>query len=313
MIGILNSEVKKSKWGISSILGEGEMGSGRDYEEGRWKGWLWAIIGTSFFSMGAVLVRLAAPFSPWAVTSFRLLLGAGFVALFARFAGQSLRPDRSEVARLVPIGAITALHFLSFVASLYFTTIAHSLTLTYTAPIFVTLLSHLLLKEPLETRKYGGILLAIVGISILTGFEPKMSWRMIGGDLLALLSAISFGFYSVWGRREGRRFPLFQYTFWIYLLAGGFTLVPALISLRGPFPGRAWLAIFLLALFPLALGHTLYNAALRLMHPTYVNIIASQEVTGGILLGWLILNEAPSANSLWGCAVTLLGIILTIL
>ena len=287
-------------------------GSSLKKNGGNWKGWLWAIIGTSFFSMGAVLVRLAGPFSPWAVTSFRLLLGAGFVAIFAQFAGQSLRPGNTELVRLVPIGAITALHFLCFVASLYFTTIAHSLTLTYTAPVFVTLLSHLILKEPLRTRKYGGILLAIVGISILTGFEPKMSWRMIGGDLLALISAISFGFYSVWGRGVGKRFPLFQYTFWIYLLAGGFTLVPALLSLKGPFPGQAWLAILLLALFPLALGHTLYNAALRLIHPTYVNIIASQEVTGGILLGWLILREAPSANSLWGCAVTLLGIILTI-
>jgi drug/metabolite transporter (DMT)-like permease len=287
------------------------MGFG-DVCEKRWKGWLWVSIGTSFFSMGAVLVRLAAPFSPWAVTSFRLLLGAGFVALFAAFAGQSLRPDRTELARLVPIGAMTAVHFLSFVASLYLTTIAHSLTLTYTAPVFVSLLSHLLLKEPLQPRKYGGILLAIVGISILTGFEPRGSWRMIAGDVLALVSAISFGFYSVWGRGVGRRFPLFQYTFWIYLLAGVFTLPPALLSLRGPFPGRALLAIFLLALFPLALGHTLYNAALRLIHPTYVNIIASQEVTGGILLGWLILSEVPTANSLWGCGITLLGILLTI-
>ncbi len=279
----------------------------------RWKGWLWAVLGTSFFSSGAVLVRLAAPFSPWAVTSFRLLLGAGFVALFARIAGQGLRVGKPEVTQLLPIGAITALHFLCFVASLSFTTIAHSLTLTYTAPIFVTLLSHLILKERLRPRKYAGIALAIVGILILTGFEPKMSWRMAGGDLLALLSALSFGFYSVWGRGVGGRFPLFQYTFWIYLLAGAFTLPPALLTLRGSFPMQAWLAVFCLGLFPLALGHTLYNAALRLIHPTYVNIIASLEVTGGILLGWMILKEVPSLSSLCGCLTTICGIILTIL
>jgi len=279
----------------------------------KWKGWLWAILGTSFFSSGAVLVRLAAPFSPWAVTSFRLLLGAGFVAIFACFAKQNLRLPERELPQLFPIGAITAVHFLSFVASLYFTTIAHSLTLTYTAPIFVTLLSHVILKERLRRRKYAGIALAILGIFILTGFEPKMGWRMLIGDLLALLSALSFGFYSVWGRGVGSYFPLFQYTFWIYLLAGVITLPPALLSLNGPFPVPAWLAILLLALFPLALGHTLYNAALRLIHPTYVNIIASQEVTGGILLGWLILKEAPGVSSLVGCLLTLSGIILTFL
>jgi drug/metabolite transporter (DMT)-like permease len=111
----------------------------------------------------------------------------------------------------------------------------------------------------------------------------------------------------------GSRFPLFQYTFWIYLLGGLFTLAPALLSLKPPFPTQAWIAILLLALFPLALGHTLYNAALRLIHPTYVNIIASQEVTGGILLGWLVLQEAPGPSSIIGCMMTLSGIILTIL
>jgi drug/metabolite transporter (DMT)-like permease len=235
------------------------------------------------------------------------------VGLFACLARQGLRLAEGELPRLIPVGAITALHFLSFVASLYFTTIAHSLTLTYIAPVFVTLLSHLILKEPLRPRKYWGILLAILGIFVLTGFEPKMSWRMLAGDSLALLSALSFGFYSVWGRGMGSRFPLFQYTFWIYLLGGLFTLAPALLSLKPPFPTQAWIAILLLALFPLALGHTLYNAALRLIHPTYVNIIASQEVTGGILLGWLVLQEAPGPSSIIGCMMTLSGIILTIL
>ncbi|MDH7500025.1 MAG: DMT family transporter [candidate division NC10 bacterium] len=282
-------------------------------ERKRGKGWLWAISGALLFSTGAVLVRLAASVSPWAVTSFRLLFGAAFVALFARLAGQELRVARRGLLPLVPIGAITALHFFCFVASLYLTTIAHSLTLTYTAPIFVALLSHLLLKEPLKPRKYGGIVLAILGISIMVGFEPRMSWRMAAGDLLALLSAVSFGFYSVWGRGIGSRFPLFQYAFWIYLLAGVITLPPAVLSLRGPFSGPAWLAILLLGLLPLASGHTLYNAALRLIPPTYVNLVASQEVTGGILLGWLVLKEAPSLSSLVGCIVALCGIILTIL
>jgi drug/metabolite transporter (DMT)-like permease len=258
-------------------------------------------------------VRLAAPLSPWAITSFRLLLGSAFVALFAGLAGQDLRLREGELARFLYIGAITALHFLSFVASLSFTTIAHSLTLTYTAPVFVTLLSHLLLQETLSPRKYVGILTVILGILVLSGFEPKMSWRMLIGDCLALVSALSFGFYSICGRSTGKGYPLFHYTFWIYLLAGLFTLPPALLTIKDSPPPLSWLAVVLLGFFPLALGHTLYNASLRLLHPTYVNIIASQEVTGGILLGWLVLNELPSCGSIIGCLITILGITLTIL
>jgi drug/metabolite transporter (DMT)-like permease len=66
--------------------------------------------------------------------------------------------------------------------------------------------------------------------------------------------------------------------------------------------------VLVLGVFPLGIGHTLYNAALRRMHPTLVNIIATQEVTGGILLSWWLLREAPSLNALVGAAVMLAGV-----
>jgi drug/metabolite transporter (DMT)-like permease len=62
----------------------------------------------------------------------------------------------------------------------------------------------------------------------------------------------------------------------------------------------------------LALGHTLYNAALRRVHATYVNIIASQEVTGGIILAYIFLGQVPSVNALVGAVVTLVGVALVL-
>jgi drug/metabolite transporter (DMT)-like permease len=79
--------------------------------------------------------------------------------------------------------------------------------------------------------------------------------------------------------------------------AGGYTL-PAILS------------VVALAVIPLGLGHTLYNAALRRMRATSVNLIATQEVTGGVLLGIFLLGEIPSAVTVAGIAVTLAGIIL---
>jgi len=56
------------------------------------------------------------------------------------------------------------------------------------------------------------------------------------------------------------------------------------------------------------LGHTLYNAAIRRVHATYANLIATQEVTGGIILGVLLLGEVPSITTIAGVVVTLVGI-----
>ncbi len=265
-----------------------------------------------FFSTGAVLVRLASSLSPFEVSSYRLLLGAFFVGAFAWLRKVRLAGNIIELRRLLPIGLVAGLHFLFFVASLYWTTIAHSLTFTYTAPIFVTIISRYILKEPLKKAKYLGIGIAILGMAILTGFEPMWSYRMLIGDILALSSAICFGFYSVLGRRERLNLPLLKYAFWVYLFAGLILLPFALATFsQNPAP-KALLAVFLLGLFPLALGHTLYNAALRRLHASYVNIVATQEVTGGILLGWLLLGETPSFTSLLGVGVTLAGILLVL-
>ena len=71
-------------------------------------------------------------------------------------------------------------------------------------------------------------------------------------------------------------------------------------------------SVLALGLLPLGLGHTLYNAALRRTPATQVNLIATQEVTGGVLLGVLLLGEIPSLSSVIGALITLLGIALVL-
>ena len=214
-------------------------------------------------------------------------------------------------------GVVAAIHFLFYVTSLSFTTAAHALSIVYTAPIFITLLSALLLKESIVRRKWAGIGIAVLGIAILAGLEPQMTWSMALGDAMALIAAITFAFYSIAGRYERGRVPLLIYASRVYLWAALWLLPAALITIPA-MPPEAWgweqiAAVAALGIIPLALGHTLYNAALRRIHATYVNIIASQEVLGGIILAWLLLGQTPNPTSLIGALVTLVGIGLVLL
>ena len=67
-----------------------------------------------------------------------------------------------------------------------------------------------------------------------------------------------------------------------------------------------------LGIGPLGIGHTLYNAALRRVPATAVNLIATGEVFGGVLLSALFLAEYPTPFALAGGAIILLGIGLVI-
>ncbi len=267
-----------------------------------------ATVAACAFSTGAVAIRLGFDLSPLEITSYRMLLGGLLVGALARLAGQRVRLGAGDLRRLAPIGLITAVHFLAFIASLAYTSVAHALTVTYTAPALTALAAWRLLGEPMSLRRWGGIALAVAGTATLAGFEPRLTGRILLGDGLALVSALAFAFYSILGRRERDRFPLFTYAGWIYFLAGVAVLPFALTAGTHRFTPAAVAAVVYLAAVPLAGGHTLYNAALRRMHPATVNVIASQEVMGGILLAWLVLAEAPGPHAIVGAGLTLLGV-----
>jgi drug/metabolite transporter (DMT)-like permease len=284
------------------------------WRSGERRGILYTGIAVFFFSLSPILARWAAlSLSAYEITAGRLLTAGIVVLLIARWQRHAL-PARATLPRFLIIGLITALHFGLYIGSLQFTTIAHSLALVYTAPIFVALFSWLLLGEGLNRRKWGGVLVAVLGVAVLAGFEPTFTRTMLIGDLMALGSAVCFGLYSVAGRSERTRTSLFGYAGLVYLLAALWILPVAGLNIH--WDGYTWPAVASvlgLGLLPLALGHTLYNAALRQTNATIVNLIAAQEVTGGIILGALLLQEIPSINSLIGVLITLLGIVLVIL
>jgi drug/metabolite transporter (DMT)-like permease len=275
---------------------------------------LLAAIAVCFFSLSPVLTRWAAQtLSAYEIAAGRLLT-AGVIVLALAFWQRHSMPARASWPRYLLFGLVTALHFGFYIASLQYTTIAHSLALIYTAPIFVALFSWLYLREGLNARKWGGVLVTVAGVAILAGFEPAFDRRMLIGDLLALGSAICFGLYSVAGRSERAHTSLFGYAGTVYTLAALWLAPAVAVNLSsGGYTMPAILSVLGLGIFPLAIGHTLYNAALRRTNATLVNLIATQEVTGGIILGVLLLQEIPSINSLIGVLVTLVGIVLVIL
>lgn len=272
------------------------------------KGIFYASLATVFFATSPVLTLSIKAISPWGITFMRMFMGAVFVFILAKLKRIDLYLNKKDIKKFLLYGFIAAMHFLFYIWSLFYTSIAHSLSIVYTAPIFVTLFTWLFLKEPIKGYKFVGIAVVLIGIFILTGFEPQINITWLMGDFMALISAVCFGLYSVAGRRERENYPLLKYAFWLYLSASVFLFPFALKYIQLSAVKASASAIILLALLPTTLGHTLYNASLRYTHPTYTNLISTQEVTGGIILGYFILGQLPSINSIIGCIIMLLGL-----
>jgi drug/metabolite transporter (DMT)-like permease len=277
-------------------------------------GILYVVLAVTMFSTTPVFIRWASDLSPFVVTCLRMLIGSATVSGIAAIRGQRPRIARPDYLRFTLWGLVAALHFVFYIASLDYTTVAHSLALVYTSPIWVSLFSWVMLREPLPRQKWIGIAVTLLGMGVLSGFEPAWTPRMMIGDAMALGSAITFGIYSATGRAQRERYPLWTYAAGVYGIAGVWLLPLAILTVTVPERlSQSLLSVVVLGVFPLGFGHTLYNAALRRTHPTVVNIVATQEVTGGILLSWWLLSEVPPVNAVIGAAVMLLGVVQVII
>ena len=187
------------------------------------------VVAACLFSTSPVLVRWAAPLSPALITSGRMLIAGLAIATLALIIG-SPGPNARQLRRLALYGLIAALHFQLYVASLSYTTVAHSLTLVYTSPVFVAIFTWIMLGERLSAGKLLGLPVVLVGVALIAGFETRLDPRMALGDLMAVGSALCYGLYSVAGRAERRTVPVATYAATVYTTAGIWLLPIALVA-----------------------------------------------------------------------------------
>ena len=265
-------------------------------------------------STSAPLV-LATSADPLVIALLRLVFMAALVAagvLITRQA-RTLRLPRREAAALLALGVLLGLHFGFWIPSVRTTSVAASVVLVTSHPLLVAALSHLWLKEKASPLTVVGIVAALLGVAVIFGSDLGSS--NITGDLLAVGGAVTLGFYLLAGRAKRRAgLPVLTYTTYVYAGAA-LTMAAAALLFQSPVTGvsgRDTSLIFVMALVPGMLGHTLYNWALRYLRATVVSATHVIEPIGATLLAfWLFAQQPPPGTALGG-AITLGGVLLVV-
>lgn len=192
------------------------------------------------------------------------------------------------------------------------TTIASSVTLVSTTPVFASLFSRLWLGETFDRWTLTGVACSMLGGFWVAGSDFAVSGEAFWGDLPAIGGAVMAAGYLVTGRSARGSLDLTSYVFMAYGAAAG-TLLLFCAAAGLPLSGlstRTYLILGLLALAPQLIGHTTFNWALRYLSPTIVAVVLMGEPIGATLLGYLAFGEAPSWSKGGGLAALGLGIVL---
>jgi drug/metabolite transporter (DMT)-like permease len=251
--------------------------------------------------------------NPMVVVTWRALIGAVALAgLLAILRPQLLRIRPGDLPFFALYGFVgVTMNFWAYFSAVKFTTLAVAITLLYTYPAFVVLLSALFLRERLTSTKLVAVVVTLLG-STLVAQVHQADWLRLNlkGILFGLLAGLSMATYSIFGKRA-----LSRYAPWTVVLyafgAGGLFLA----GLSGPrllqairYPAVAWLWILGLALIPSLGGYALYTFGLRDLQASQASIIATWEVVTAACLGWFLFGEQPAAIQYFGAALVCFGI-----
>lgn len=261
-------------------------------------------------STGAPFARWAAPAPPLAIAALRvglaalLLFGAG-----RREIGELRRLGARERLLVLASGALLAVHFGSWIASLSFTSTAASVALVATSPMFAALFGTLL-GDRVSAREVTGIAIAAAGCAVLAGGDWQAGGDALIGDGLALVGAASAAAYLVLGRRLRGAVPLLPYLGTVNAVAA-VALVCATVATGAnlaALPVHSYVACAGAALVASFIGHSLLNAAVRVTPTHLVALAVLGEPIGSSLITWAAFGEQPPGHAVLGGAIVIAGI-----
>ncbi|AAM06614.1 EamA family transporter [Methanosarcina acetivorans] len=272
---------------------------------------LWGTIGIfvrGFYGFG---------FSPLQVVTLRVLSAAVLMLVYLLFTRPELLKIRIRDS-LYFVG--TGIFSLAFFNLCYFTTIretsiAIAVTLLYTAPAFVAVLSRVFFGENLGVKKLFSLGLTLVGCAFVAGYLPgigdslTLSWS---GLLTGLGAGFGYALYSIFGKAALEKYhtmTIAAYTFIFASLAllplGNFENSAGAFSI-----GAFWVYLAGLGFFPTVLAYLLYTKGLEEVESSRASIVATIEPVVGTLAGFFIFREILTGWQVAGVLLVLVAVVM---
>lgn len=259
-----------------------------------------ALIGVVVLSWDATLIRLA-DVSAWNAAFWR----GAFIAL-ALFSFSLATPERHKFTLLFQyrsaallICALFGFNTFLFVLSVSFTTIANTVIILSTTPIFAAIFSRFMLGEPIRARTLWVMLMAIAGVGIVVTGSVNLTGNR--GDWLALLLAISSGFlFTLLRKHPGfPRIPAVA----VGAAVSAVCLLPFSSPLSVSGVSLGWLALMGVLQKPVASVCMLI--ATRYLPAPQVGLFFLLEAVLAPLWAWWIVSEVPHASTFIGGVVVI--------
>lgn len=274
--------------------------------------WLIFLIGIIAISFSSIFIKLST--APVSISGMYRLLFTNLLMLpfIWKHIEEIKRIKSINWIYLVGSGVALGLHFLLWMASLRYTSVASSTVLMTLEPILVLAGAYVAYREKTTAAAMIGIAIAVGG-AMMVGWKD-MSVSMSGnewkGDLLSLLGTVAVAVHMLLGQKLSRSVAATPYSFIVFFVAAlsfaVFNLAQGYSFIQ--YEGREWGLFLLLALVPTLFGHVLFNWSLQFVNAASVSTAVLGEPVGAALLAWMLLGEGITFIQAIACCLLLAGV-----
>jgi len=253
------------------------------------QGMAWMFLTTLMIvSMHTFIRRLSGELHPFEIAFFRNLFGTPILFfLLIRYGWGLFRTDQVRVHFARSFGHVLAM--MMFFVAISITPLATANALSFTAPLFASVLAMLFLGEVFRWRRWGALAIGFAGTLVI--LRPGLI-EIGTGPLLILAASSLWGIILVVMKALGRRDSPPTMVAYMVVIMTPLSLIPALFFWQWP----TWEQLGLLALMGLVgtAGHLTLTQALRLADTAVVVPIDFFKLVWASLFGYIFFTEVPA-------------------
>lgn len=237
-----------------------------------------------------ITVLILTPFVPWR-------------------AMKEITLSSKEWFMLIVTGIFLGLHFLFWMESLTYTSVASSMVILTLQPFFVMLGSYLIFKERLSVAAILCMVVAVAGSLIIAWGDIGVSKSALLGDLLSLIGTLMAALYMLSGQKLSNKLPVNLYNIVVFGMGGFVLFIYNLVENKNmiDYSKDDWIYYVLLAVIPTVFGQSIFNLLLPYIGATTVSVGIIGEPILAIIMASFFLGEMIGASQLIGGMLTIVG------
>jgi drug/metabolite transporter (DMT)-like permease len=274
------------------------------------------IIAILLWSTSFVGTKIAySSFPPLTLGAARFVIATIILGAIMLARKEFVRPAPKDIGLMGLSGILgTTLYFALENIGLELTTASSAALIVASYPAITALLEFIFFRVKISRVKALGIVMAVVGVYLISGGSPGESSGQLTGNLILILAGVVFATYNFTTRKVVKNYSMVTVSFY-QTIAGTLAFIPLAFIERSrwqvPSAESLWMLLYL-GIFCSVAAFMFYNYGLRTLSSSTAVALMNLVPIFGVLFSTVFLHKVLRIFDLFGGIIIIFGVILSV-